>query len=85
MHDGAWDVVGFLCIWIGGRFGLATRLGWSLFMLGGTYEHIHQTVLERHYAPYNFLTIFSDAFIAIWLHVLPWLYWRSGGFQAEQA
>ena len=64
---------------------LATGLGWSLFMLDATSGHIPQTVLERDYAPYNFLTIFSDAFIAIWLHVLPWLYWRSGGFQAEQA
>ena len=80
MHDGAWGVVGFLCIWIGGRFWLATGLGWSLFMLGATYGHIRHTVLEGDYAPYNFLTIFSDAFIAIWLLVLPWLYWRSGGF-----
>ena len=78
MHDGAWDVVGFLGIGIGGRFWLATGLGWSLFMLGATYGHIRHTVLEGDYAPYNFLTIFSDAFIAIWLLVLPWLYWRSG-------
>ena len=79
MHDGAWGVVGFLGIGIGGRFWLATGLGWSLFMLGATYGHIRHTVLEGDYAPYNFLTIFSDAFIAIWLLVLPWLYWRSGG------
>ena len=82
MHDGAWGVVGFLCIWIGGMFWLATGLGWSLFMLGAAYGHIRQTVIKGDYAPYNFLTIFSDAFIAIWLLVFPWLYWRraaSGG------
>src|SRR3954468_2812298 len=31
MHDGAWGVLGFLCIRIGGLFWLATGLGWSLF------------------------------------------------------
>jgi len=42
-------------------------------------------VLEGDYAPYNFLTIFSDGFIAIWLLVLLWLYWRAGGFEPEVA
>jgi hypothetical protein len=81
VHDGAWGVLGFLCIWIGGLFWLATGLGWSLFMLGATYGHIHQMVLEGNYAPYNFLTIFSDGFIAVWLLVLLCLYYRLGGFQ----
>ncbi len=83
MHDGAWGVLGFLCLFIGGTFWLATGLGWSLFMLGATYGHIRQTVLEGDYAPYNFLTIFSDGFIAIWLLALLWLYWREGGFEAR--
>jgi len=81
VHDGAWGVLGFLCIWIGGLFWLATGLGWSLFMLGATYGHIVQTVREGDYAPYNFLTIFSDGFIAVWLLVLLYLYYRRGGFQ----
>jgi hypothetical protein len=81
IHDGAWGVLGFLCIWIGGLFWLATGLGWSLFMLGATYGHIVQTLREGDYAPYNFLTIFSDGFIAIWLLVLLYLYYRRGGFQ----
>jgi hypothetical protein len=80
VHDGAWGVLGFLCIWIGGTFWLATGLGWSLFMLGATYGHIRETVLNSDYALYNFLTIFSDGFIAIWLLVLLWLYWRERGF-----
>jgi hypothetical protein len=79
-HDGAWGLLGFLCLWIGGSFWLATGLGWSFFMLGATYGHVHQTVSEGNYAPYNFLTIFSDGFIAIWLLVLLYLYYRAGGF-----
>ena len=81
VHDGAWGVLGFLCIWIGGLFWLATGLGWSLFMLGATYGHIRETVLKGDYAPYNFLTIFSDGFIAVWLLVLLYLYYRQGGFR----
>jgi hypothetical protein len=83
VHDGAWGVLGFLCIWVGGLFRVATGLGWSLFMLGATYGHIRQTVLEGNYAPYNFLTIFSDGFIAIWLLVLLYLYDRWGELQKD--
>jgi hypothetical protein len=83
IHDGAWGLLGFLCIWIGGLFWLATGLGWSLFMLGATYGHIYQTVQEGNYAPYNFLTIFSDGIIAVWLLGLLYLYYRAGGFNAE--
>jgi hypothetical protein len=84
-HDGAWGILGFLCIWIGGRFWIATGLGWSIFMLGATYGHIDQTLREANYAPYNFLTIFSDGFIAVWLLVLLYLYYRCGGFQQDLA
>jgi hypothetical protein len=80
VHDGAWGILGFLCIWIGGTFWLATGLGWSLFMLGATCGHIHQMVIAGNYAPYNFLTIFSDGFIAFWLLVLLYLHHRQGGF-----
>ena len=75
VHDGAWGVLGFLCIWIRGSFWLATGLGWSLFMLGATYGHVMQTLRAGDYAPYNFLTIFSDGFIAFWLLLLLYL-WR---------
>lgn len=80
VHDGAWGVLGFLCIWIGGLFWLATGLGWSLFMLGATAGHIYQTVTADNYAPYNFLMIFADGFVAIWLLVLLYLHYRCGGF-----
>src|SRR5262249_52904077 len=45
-HDGAWGLLGFLCLRIGGPFRLATGLGWSFFMFGATYIHIDQTVHE---------------------------------------
>jgi len=78
-HDGAWGLLGFLCIWIGGTFWLATGLGWSFFILGATYGHIRDTILQANYAPYNFLTIFSDGFIGIWLLVLLYLHYTWGG------
>ena len=82
-HDGAWGLLGFLSICIGGSFWLATGLGWSFFMLGATYGHLYQTLREGNYAPYNFLTIFSDGFIAVWLLVLLYLYWRWVGFNSR--
>lgn len=72
-HDGAWGILGFLCIWIGGAFWLATGLGWSFFLLGATYGHVVQTLKAGDYAPYNFFTIFSDGFIAFWLLLLLYL------------
>lgn len=81
VHDGAWGVLGFLCVWIGGLFWLATGLGWSLFMLGAAAGHIYQTVTADNYAPYNFLMIFADGFVAIWLLGLLYLHYRCGGFQ----
>ena len=83
IHDGAWGLLGILCLWIGGAFWLATGLGWSFFMLGATYGHLHQTLREGNYAPYNFLTIFSDGLIGVWLLVLLYLYYRCGGFQKQ--
>ena len=80
LHDGAWGVLGFLCVLIGGGFWLATGLGWALFMLGAAFGHVYQTVLEGNYAPYNFLTIFSDGFIAVWLLVLLYAWHREVGF-----
>jgi hypothetical protein len=82
-HDGAWGLLGFLCIWIGGSFWLATGLGWSFFMIGATYGHIVQTLREGNYAPYNFLPIFTDGFIAIWLLILLYLHYRWVGFQTS--
>jgi hypothetical protein len=83
VHDGAWGLLGFLSLWIGGSFWIATGLGWSVFMLGATYGHLHQTLGEGNYASYNFLTIFSDGFIAVWLLVLLYLYYRWEGLREQ--
>ena len=50
-------------------------------MIGATYGHIVQALGEGNYAPYNFLPIFTDGFIAIWLLILLYLYCRWVGFQ----
>jgi hypothetical protein len=42
-------------------------------------------VIAGNYAPYNFLTIFSDGFIALWLLVLLSLHDRRGGFAQERS
>ena len=83
VHDGAWGVLGFLCIWIGGTFWLATGLGWALCLLGAAYGHVHQMMKTADFEPYNFLAIFSDGFIGIWLLVLRFIYWRCGGFERK--
>ncbi|HUU66258.1 MAG TPA: DUF6790 family protein [Methyloceanibacter sp.] len=85
VHDGAWGVLGFLCVWIGGLFWLATGLGWSLFMLGAAGGHIYQTVTADNYAPYHFLMIFTDGFVALWLLGLLYLHHRCGGLQRQGA
>ena len=54
-------------------------------MSGATYIHIVHTVREGNYAPYNFLTMFSDGFIAAWLLVLLYLYHRWVGFQNQES
>ncbi|ODR97019.1 hypothetical protein AUC69_12890 [Methyloceanibacter superfactus] len=83
VHDGAWGVLGFLCLWIGGLFWLATGLGWSLFMLGAAGGHVYQTVTAGNYAPYNFLMIFTDGFVALWLLLLLYLHYRCGGMRGQ--
>jgi len=52
-------------------------------MLGATFGHIRQTIVSDDYAPYNFMTIFSDGFVALWLLVLLYLHHRQGGFGKE--
>jgi hypothetical protein len=42
-------------------------------MLGATCGHIDQVLRAGDFAPYDFPTIFSDGFIAIWLLVLRYL------------
>lgn len=76
-HDGAWGLLGILCIWIRDRFWLATGLGWSVFMLGAAYGHLQDTLLHANYAPNNFLMIFVDSLIAVLLLGLLTLRYRT--------
>ena len=75
-HDGAWGLLGFLCLWIRGSFWTATGLGWAFFMFGAAYGHLREVLVEGNYAPYNFYTTFSDGFVAVWLVALVYLHWR---------
>jgi hypothetical protein len=63
VHDGAWGVLGFLCIWIGGTFWLATGLGWALFMLGATYGHVRDDG-----AQFRLCTVQFPDDLLRWLH-----------------
>lgn len=73
IHDGAWGVLGFLCIWLRGGFRVATGLGWSMFMLGAAGGHAYQATTHGDLAEYNFLMIFVDGFVAVFLPLLLWL------------
>jgi len=83
VHDGAWGILGFLCVFIGGGFWLATALGWSFFLLGAAYGHVHQLAIEGNFAPYNLIPAFTDTFIPLWLLGLLYLYYHSGGLEGS--
>lgn len=63
-HDGAWGILGFLCIRYRDHFWLATGLGWSFFMLGAAWGHLLDTIQNANYAHNNFFMIFVDTLIA---------------------
>ncbi|MBZ0202827.1 MAG: hypothetical protein K8I03_07410 [Ignavibacteria bacterium] len=73
IHDGAWGMLGFLCIWFKGGFRVAAGLGWALFMLGAASGHIYQTIAHSNFAEYNYFMIFVDGFVAIELPLLLYL------------
>lgn len=76
VHDGAWGLLGFLSIWIGGTFWYATGIGWAFFMLGAAYGHLRETILKGNYEIYNFYMIFIDAFIALYLLLLIYMHYK---------
>ena len=47
LHDGAWGILGFLCVFFGGGFWLATALGWSFFMFGAAWGHVREILDAR--------------------------------------
>jgi hypothetical protein len=83
LHDGAWGILGFLCVFFGGGFWLATALGWSFFMFGAAYGHVLEIVRHGNYAPYNFFPAITDTLIPIYLLGLLYAYWRAGGLSGK--
>lgn len=73
VHDGAWALLGFLCLYFRDKFWLATGLGWSFFLIGANYVHIKEMVLSNNYAPYNsdiiFYTILTPLILLILLYL----------------
>ncbi|WP_454783327.1 DUF6790 family protein [Legionella sp. WA2022007384] len=64
-HDGAWALLGILSLFIGGKFWLATGLGWSFFIIGALYGHIREMILHENFAPYNAGIIISEIIIPV--------------------
>jgi Family of unknown function (DUF6790) len=75
-HDGAWGLLGFLCLRWRDKFWLATGIGWSFFMLGAALGHVKQTFAHGDFAIYNVGMIFPDLFIPIVILVLLWMKFR---------
>src|SRR5262249_714424 len=65
VHDGAWGILGFLCVFFGGGFWLATAIGNSFFMFGAAWGHVRELIVEGNYAPYNLMPAFTDTFIPL--------------------
>ena len=64
-HDGAWGLLGILCLFIRDKFWLATGIGWSFFMLGAAYGHVIQATHYENFAPYNAGTIAPDILVPV--------------------
>ena len=83
LHDGSWGILGFLCVFFGGGFWLATAIGWSFFMVGAALGHIREIIVEANFAPYNLMPAFTDTFIPLYLLGLLYAYWRAGGLDGK--
>lgn len=69
-HDGAWALLGFLCLYYRDNFWTATAVGWSFFLLGATYGHIKQTIVSGNFEPYNYGMILPDFLVPVILLML---------------
>ena len=79
LHDGAWGILGFMCVVFGGGFWLATALGWSFFLFGAAWGHVRDIIVSGNLPPYNLFPAFTDTIIPIYLLSLLYAYWRAGG------
>jgi hypothetical protein len=85
MGDLGMGVLGVLCIWIRGRFWLATVIASSIQLIGDAYGHVYQLVVHHNTAPENVGgVLYSDFLFPVAIIVLliahTWLTQR----QAEQ-
>ncbi|MDQ6921777.1 MAG: hypothetical protein M3170_09285 [Candidatus Dormibacteraeota bacterium] len=63
MGDLAMGVLGVLCIWIRGRFWLATVIASSIQLIGDAYGHVYQMVVHHNNAPDNVGAILYSDFL----------------------
>jgi hypothetical protein len=63
MGDLAMGVLGVLCIWIRGRFWLATVIASSIQLIGDAYGHVYQMVVYHNNAPENVGAILYSDFL----------------------
>ena len=68
--DGAWGVLGILCIWFRKNFWLATGLGWSLFLIAAGCGHVKQLMVNGNFAPYNYGYIAPDLVLPVLILIL---------------
>lgn len=76
LHDGAWGILGILCIWFRRYFWLATGLGWSLFLIGAGYGHLREMVVNNNYAPYNYGYMAPDFILPVIILTLMFFYFK---------
>lgn len=76
-NDGAWSLLGFLCLFIRGHFWTATIIGCSFFLFGAASIHIQEALVAQNFAPYNAGIILPDLLTPIILLTLLILKYRS--------
>lgn len=71
----SYGVLGILCIWIRGKFWLATILGSTVFLFGAGIGHIFQIVINSDYAPDNAgIILYTDLIFPIFGLILYFFY-----------
>ena len=79
LHDGGWGILGFLCVFFGGGFWLATTIGWSFFMFGAAWGTFATSSSRTIAHPTTSCHAFTDAFIPVYLIGLLYAYWLTEG------
>jgi hypothetical protein len=68
-------VLGFMCIWKGDEFWLATIIGLSVWLLGDAVEHIIDMIVNHNYAPGNIgVPLYTDIIVPLILLILYAIY-----------